>query len=368
VHIPSPTRAEISLGAISHNVGLLRQLSGKATIMAVVKADAYGHGAPRVARHLEKLGIENFAVATIQEAVELREAGVGGRMLVFAPPLAAEITLIETFGLDVSLTSLDQIEMVRRSGFGGRVHLKVDTGMRRVGIRTEEIALALKAARSLNLTAIWTHLATADDESSGMVRDQLEQFDAGIAAYRDEVEFVHVANSGALLNHRDNLELGDRTMVRPGITIYGLSPSPDVDQAARAGLRPAMRVVSRVSHMQTVHEGESVSYSRRWYAQSETRVATVQAGYADGVPRALTNKGTAGIGGAVHPIVGTVCMDAFMVDLGPDGKADVGDEAILFGPGGPSCFDVARAAGTITYEIACRVSPRVIRLYDEGDG
>lgn len=336
--------------------------------MAVVKADAYGHGAPRIARQLQAVGIGHFAVATIPEAIELRKAGVGGRVLVFAPPLAGEMPAFEEFELDVNLTSLEQIDIVRKAGFGGRAHLKIDTGMRRVGIQRTEVAQSLKAAGPLDVVSLWTHLATADDEHSAMVRQQLELFDACISDFRGEMEYTHVANSGALLNHRDHLDLGEGTMVRPGIAIYGLSPSPEVDQAARAGFRPAMRVVSRVSHTQRVPAGQSVSYSSRWHAPADTQVVTVQAGYADGVPRALTNAGMVGLGDALHPIVGTVCMDAFMADLGPDGSARVGDDAVVFGAGGPSCFDLARAAGTITYEIACRVSSRVVRQYHESDG
>jgi alanine racemase len=364
--IASPTYAHVSLDAIAHNITLLRSLAGRATIMAVVKADAYGHGARRIAPYLQGLGIERFAVATVAEALELRMAGVSGRILVFAPAIPDEVPLLNDAQIDANVTSVRQARLLASQGFRGYVHLKVDTGMTRVGVATDEVGLALDhlgGSSTITVDSLWTHLATADDEESDFVEAQLERFETAIAGVRRSVPFVHVANSGALLNHRHVLALGDGVIVRPGITIYGLSPSPDRDQAGENGFRPAMRLVSRVSHVRDVSAGTTVSYSRRWTAPVDTRIATIQAGYADGVPRALTNCGEVGLRGVRRPITGTVCMDALMVDVGSEVEVQAGDDAVLFGAGGPSCFEVARRAGTITYEITCRVSGRVQRVY-----
>jgi alanine racemase len=371
-----PTRAEISLGAIRHNVALLRDMAGAATIMAVIKADAYGHGAERIGPFLESLHVDCFAVATLSEAQALRAAGIRGRILVFAPPVEAELPFFADLDLDVNVTSLEIATLLSEHRFSGRVHLKVDTGMARVGVAPEEVERALDVlARTpaLKTEALWTHLATADEVDSDFVAIQIDRFEEAIAPFRDAAPFTHVANSGALLNHRHRLTLNDRCMVRPGITLYGLSPSPETDQALREGFKPAMRLVSRISHVHDVDADTTVSYSRRWRAERATTIATVQAGYADGVPRSLTNRGFVGVGGRLLPVAGTVCMDALMVDAGTisAGETDpvrteavrIGDEAVLFGTGGPSCFEVARAAGTITYEITCRVSSRVQRTY-----
>jgi alanine racemase len=366
----APTRAEISLAAVTHNLQVIKRLAGNASIMAVVKADAYGHGARRLATHIAESGVKDFAVATIPEALDLRDAGVEGSILVFSPPTDAELGIMESAGLDLHVSSLSRAETIASRGYSGRIHLKVDTGMTRVGVHLNEVEHAvrlLEKSPGIELHGIWTHLATADDRGSPFAEIQIERFRAAIASVRDSFACTHVANSGALLNHREQLDLDASVLVRPGITLYGLSPSPEVDLAAQHDLRPAMRYVSRVTRVQKVDRGTSVSYSQRWYADDQTNIATVQAGYADGYPRILTNKGRVSVRGREYPVAGTVCMDAFMIDAGADTDVAFGDEVILFGPGGPSCFEVARRAQTITYELTCRVSSRVPRAYIQGN-
>ncbi len=365
------TRAQIDLSALRHNLAVMRGLAGEAGMIGVVKADAYGHGAVPIARELSSLGVERFAVATVTEGVKLRAAGIEEPVLVFTAALPQNLQAYADNDLGVTIASLDVAEEVARFAGSVRpleVHLKVDTGMGRIGVQPsalERVAGRLMGSRGVDVASVWTHLATADEPESDYVEQQLEVFSQAITHLRDDVRFTHVANSAALLNHRHLLDLDRRSFVRPGVSLYGLSPSADVDLAADAGLRPVMRLVSVVTHVKRVPSGASVSYSRRWTATGERTVATVGAGYADGYPRILTNRGHIGIGGRFCRVAGTVCMDMTMVDAGAGALPDIvpGAEAVLFGEGGPSCFEVARASGTITYEIACRVSARVPREY-----
>lgn len=366
------TCAEIDLDALQHNVRRVRELAGDAGIVAVVKADAYGHGAVPIARTLASCGVERFAVATIPEGVQLRKAGVAGRILVLGSPLPETLPAYAAYDLDVVVSSDATADAVIDSGLHAiplQVHVKIDTGMGRIGLRPEDAETTvrrLQHAAGVQVVALWTHFATADEPNNDFVERQLDLFRRTIRPFRDDVSFIHVANSGALLNYRHLLELDQQVLIRPGISLYGLSPSPESDQAYEAGLHPVMRVVSKVTQVHFLDEGASVSYSRRWRAETERHIGVVGAGYADGYPRLLTNRGTIGIRDRLLPIAGTVCMDMTMVDLGPSNEAasaEVGDEAVLFGAGGPSCFSVAREASTITYEIVCRVGRRVPRVY-----
>ncbi len=369
---PVALRAEVSLGAIRHNVRWLRGRAGADAVMGVVKADAYGHGAVPVARVLIEEGVERLAVATVPEAIELREAGIDAPVLVFAAPLDESLPAYERYDLEAVVSSPDVAEAVRQCG-GLAVHVKVDTGMHRLGLAPEhaaETVRALQAAPGVTVAALWTHLATADAADPGFALEQVRRFDGVLKDLGDDAPpLVHVGNGPSTVRLP---RLTPRpALVRLGGVLYGLASDramlPDV-----ARLRPAMRLVTRVVHVQTVAPGESVSYGRTWTAERPTRVATLAAGYADGVPRALSNRGEVGIGGRRWPIVGRVCMDMLMVSLGdPDGPgAEVqrGDEAVLFGPGGPSALDAAEAAGTITYELTCGLTARVPRLYIDSDG
>ncbi len=366
------TRAEIDLSKLRHNVKLIHARAVRAGIMAVVKADAYGHGAVAIARELQRSGVSRFAVATVWEAIELRQGRIQDPILVLSPAIPGTLPLYEAHGLGVTVNSLEVAEDVAefvRPDHGLEVHLMIETGMGRIGTRIENVERAVRLLSSragIRLESIWTHLATADETASDYVELQLDRFARAIHTVRDSAPFIHVANSGALLNHHGLLDLGERSLVRPGIALYGLSPSPEFDQAAAAGFRPIMRFRTVVGHVQEMHDGESVSYARRWVSEGDRVVATVAAGYADGYPRNLTNKGKMGIRGRLYPVAGTVCMDMTMLDIGRSSETPQvhrGDEVIIFGDGGPSCFDVSRAAGTITYELTCRVGQRVPRDY-----
>lgn len=361
------TSAHVSLGAVVHNARTLAALAAPARLMAVVKADAYGHGAGPVARVLEADGVAAFAVATLPEALALRAAGVASQILVFGLPVLAALDAYRAYGLELTvptLASARALAEAARPDAPLRVHVKVDTGMHRLGLDAPDVpeALRLLARPGLELAGLWTHLATSGD---GFAREQA----ARLAAFDGLAPNVprHVANSGAVLSGAGRLPAD--ALVRSGIALYGLSPTNDAAPLARHGLRPAMRFTSRVIQLRTVAAGETVSYGRTWTAPAATRIATVAAGYADGVPRALSNRGEVGVGGQRYPIAGVVCMDLLMLDLGapngPGAAVREGDEAVLFGPGGPAAEEVAAWAETIAYEIATRVSARVPRVYGE---
>ena len=362
----APTRAEVSLGAIRHNLDVFRRKAPAADVMAVVKADAYGHGATRIALALFDEGITNFAVATVPEGMRLRKAGLEGRILVLAAPLPEFLPLYPEHDLDVTVSSPEVAERMMAPGEGPfRAHVKVDTGMGRIGVvpgDVERVVLDLERSDNVKIDGIWTHLATADDEDPAFSVEQIERFRDAIAPVQDAARRIHVANSAAALRLPESIEF-PRALMRIGIGLYGYSAL--VGLAEEAGLRPVMRVASRVTQLKWVDPGTTISYGRRWTASRRTRIATVGAGYADGYPRCLSNKGEVAIGSQRCPVIGTVCMDMFMVDVGTSARVAVGDEVVLIGPEMPDAFEVAQWSGTIPYEILTGVAARVPRVYVE---
>lgn len=364
---PHAVRAETDLDAIRHNVRVLAERAGADEVMAVVKADAYGHGAVPVTRALRDEGVGRFAVARVREAVELREAGIDDPILVFAAPLDADLAAYERYDLEATVSSAAVADSVVGRG-GLRVHVKVDTGMHRLGVAPEDAAATvrlLQAAPGVAVEAVWTHLATADGDDTGFALEQVRRFDGVLRDLGDDVPaWVHVRNGPSVVR-LPPLTSGRRALARLGGVLYGLASDPAMHHDME-GLRPALRLVAPVVHLQTVAPGESVSYGRTWTAERPTRIATVAAGYADGVPRALSNRGEVGIGGRRYPIAGRVCMDMLLVDLGePDGSGAAvarGDDAVVFGRGGPSAEEAAEAAGTMAYELTCGINARVSRV------
>ena len=378
-------RADIDLGAIRHNARTLARLAAPAALLGVVKADAYGHGAEQVANVLVEEGVQQLAVATVGEAVQLREAGVTVPILVFAAPLAESLAAYARLELGVTVSSPEVAEaVVEAARVHGPLacHVKVDTGMHRLGFSPEAVPEALRylaEAPGVTVDALWTHLATADGDLD-YAREQLRAFSALVDRLGPLAPpTVHVANGPALIRLTHEVARPS-TLIRAGGVLYGLSSSGDLaPEANAAGLKPAMRLSTRVVHLQTVEAGESVSYGRAWVAPEARRIATLAAGYADGVPRALSSSGHVGIGGRLYPIAGRVCMDMLMVDLGPpqasapgterphgSGAIRVGDEAVLFGAGGPDILRQADAAGTISYDLTCGLAPRVARTWRDG--
>jgi alanine racemase len=346
-------RAEIDLRAVEANYAAVKARAGKA-VMAVVKADAYGHGAVEVSRRLQEAGADYLAVATPEEARTIRASGVTLPLLVMGyshPQCAAEMA-----GLGVSLTvySLPQARALSR-GAGAKpvsAHFKVDTGMSRLGFTGQgelEEALRLPGLRAEGLC---THFACADEPGSPFTREQAERFTLVIESLHKkgvDFEFIHCENSAAVVN----CNLPAANISRSGIALYA---------PACPGAKPAMRFMARVAQVKTVAEGSGVSYSRRFVATRPTRVAVIACGYADGYCRALSGKACVTLRGARAPVVGNVCMDMTMADVTDIPGVAEGDEAELFGLG-VSAWELAALAGTIPYEILCSVSARVPRSY-----
>ncbi len=368
----TPTLVQICLPHLRHNAQLLQQRLGPATLMAVVKADAYGHGLVPVARTLQDVGVRHFAVARVAEALALREAGVEAPILVLGVAFPEDLPVCAAQQLDVTVASPAVAEAVctaaPRLGLL-RVHVKVDTGMGRLGLWPSEvpsIVRQLAQTPAVHLVGLWTHLATADDPQDTFLYQQLERFEQLCRQFGDDFEAIHIANSSALLRLPETYWHSPRQQARVGAALYGYTSHPQL--LRHVGLRPVMRMVSRVVQVRTVPPGTTISYGRTWAAPDWRRIAVVGAGYGDGVPRRLSNRGRVGIRGQQFPIVGAVCMDLLMVDLGaPDAAPDVqeGEETVLFGEGGPSIMEVAAWADTIPYELSCGVARRVPRCYQE---
>lgn len=367
---PNLSEALVSLGNLRHNLACIRAISGsRCRIMGIVKADAYGHGAAQVTATLEEEGIREFGVANIHEAIELKQSHQmqpESRILAFASPLAGHIE--HYLEHDIEMTVCDH-ETVRAaeakaaaSGRRLRVQVKIDTGMGRLGVTPEEAAALLELidrCPNLDLVGIYTHFAEGH-KAGGFTARQLEQFldvTSGYEQRTGRTVHKHAANSGAIVSTPD----ARLDMVRPGILLYGCHPMDA--EPTNVPVKPVMQFQCKVMFVKKVTAGTSISYSRTWSAPTSTNIATLSAGYADGVHRTLSNKATVSIGGNRYHQVGTVTMDQTMVDLGQNRSVKIGDTAVLFGWDGPSAEEQAIAAGTISYELLCAVSKRVRRVF-----
>jgi alanine racemase len=369
--------AVVDLGAVAHNVRVLRQHAGGAQVMAVVKADGYGHGATRVARTALAAGAAELGVATVDEALALRADGITAPVLAwlhppgidFGPALLADVEIAVS-----SVRQLDEVlDAVRRTGRTATVTVKVDTGLNRNGVAPANYPAMLTALRqavaedAIRLRGLMSHMVFADQPENPVNDVQAQRFSDLLARARDEgvrFEVAHLANSSATMS-RPDLALD---LVRPGIAVYGLSPVP---QLGDMGLIPAMTVKCAVALVKSIRAGESVSYGHTWTAQRDTNLALLPIGYADGVFRSLGGRLEVLINGRRRPGAGRICMDQFVVDLGP-GPLDVaeGDEAILFGPGTrgePTAQDWADLLGTIHYEVVTSPRGRITRTYREAE-
>lgn len=363
--------ADVSLEAVGCNIERLRSLASPAALCAVVKADGYGHGAVPVARSALDAGADWLAVAQVPEAARLRQAGITAPTLLLSEPRPDEIEV--AVASDIAITAytaelVDHLDAVaRRVGSTVSVHLKVDTGMHRVGVAPGlAVALAqrIDQAPALSLDAMWTHCAVADEPDDPFTAVQLQRFDAAVAAVEAAglaVPFRHAANSAAALAH----PASRYDLVRCGIAVYGIAPAPAL--AGLAELRPALRLATEVAMVKPVAAGEGVSYGLRHRFARDTLVATLPIGYADGVFRGLGERGQEVlVGGRRCPMVGVVTMDQVMVDLGPDSQVTRGDEVVLLGAQGDervSPEEWAGRLGTIPYEVVCAIGARVERRY-----
>ena len=362
-NLPGRSWVEVDLGAIRHNVRALQRRAPSSLLMAVVKADAYGHGAVPVARAALDAGAQGLAVVTAEEGAELREAGIEAPILVFTDLLPDGMALAERSRLTVTAHSQESAERVATRP-GLEAHLKVNTGMNRWGVDPGGVGEARKAL-GRQLAGVYTHFATADSDAEE-TRRQIGAFDAVLSAHDFGGVLVHAANSAATLWH-PSAHYG---CVRPGIAVYGMHPEGDGGDPAEEGLRPALSLKSYVAAVRDVAPGEGVSYGLTWRAERPTRAATVPVGYAEGYRRALSGKAFALIGGKRCPILGRVTMDACV--FGVDGEVGVGDEVVLVGEQGDEVLraeEVARWAGTINYEVTTGINPRrVERSYRSVQG
>jgi len=366
----------VDLGAIRHNASLLARVAAPARLCAVVKASGYGHGAVAVARAALEGGASWLAVALVEEGAILRAEGVDAPVLLLSEPPADAMDEVVALGLTPTVYTGAGVEAAAKAVASAgavppmAVHVKVDTGMGRVGATSPEavsLARAVTEHRELRLGGLWTHFAVADEPANPFTAAQCDRFAAvlgQLGALGLRPPLVHAANSAAALAHpRSRYD-----MVRCGIGLYGLAPSAALAGAeAFEGLRPALSLRARVSFTKRVAAGEAVSYGLRRPLPAPATVATVPVGYADGVPWRLgVSGGEVLIGGRRRPLAGSVTMDQILVDCGDDGDVLPGDEVVLLGAQGMeriTAWDWASLTGTIAYEILCGISPRVPRMY-----
>ncbi|GAC41770.1 alanine racemase [Paenibacillus popilliae] len=379
-----PTRAEISLDALRHNMEAFRAALPSATKLSVcVKANAYGHGAVEIARAAERFGADYVNVAFLDEAVQLRRADVQMPILIlgYTPPAGIEAA----FEHDISLTVCTE-ECIRKleeaapglsTRYGGRllkVHVKTDTGMGRLGLRTPEYtARCVRRLQSIDgilVEGVFTHFAGADEKDQAYSCLQQERFEAVIEELKRQeltVPLIHASNSAAAME----LPESAYDMVRVGISAYGLYPSADVHRQ-RIQLRPVLSLKTAIVHAKTVPAGEAISYGMHYYTSAEERIATIPVGYADGYSRMLSGKAHMLIRGRRVPVLGSICMDQCMVSLEPLGEdgsfPEPGEEVILLGEQGEeriTAEEIAEHIGTLHYEVVCMVAYRMPRLYIE---
>jgi len=365
------TEAEVDLGALDYNYHQLRQLVPPAVkFLAVVKADAYGHGAVLVSKRLEELGTDFLGVATVKEGAELREGGVHKPILVLSGVYQEEVEAVLAYHLIPMLYRLEIAEALSaaagKQGTKVPVHIKVDTGMGRIGVLAEEAATFMNRVRkleNLEIEGLASHFSTADEGNSSFAAEQLERFSRTIEEMKRlniNPPFYHIANSAGLVN----LPSAHFTVVRPGIMLYGSYPSPSLK--ANISLRQVMSWKSRIADLKQVPEGYPISYGRTFVTQRPSIIAAIPVGYADGYHRLFSNRGEVLIKGKRAPVVGRVCMDWTMVDVTDIPGVEVGEVVVLMGGQlGQEITpeEMGEWIGTISYEILCSVGKRVHRIY-----
>lgn len=370
-----PTFAEIDLGALRHNFQVIKSSVPRGTeILAVVKADAYGHGFMDISRELERLNVNAFGVAFLAEGIQLRKSGIDRPILLLGGVYPGQERKCIGYNLSTAVFTLDQARALNQAAGKlfrkAQVHLKIDTGMGRLGISyadAPDFLKELKKLPNIALEGIISHFASADElDEPGQyfTRLQAERFawvlsEARLAGFAPR--YTHIANSAAALLR----DVPGCNLVRPGIAMYGALPSADFQ--GKLDLKPVMCLKSRIAMLKWVEAGTSISYARRFTTSDRTLIASVPVGYADGYPRALTNRGEVLIRGQRARVSGTVCMDWIMLDVTAVKDVAVGDEVVLIGPDNAgnriSAEELAMAAGTIPYEIFCGISKRVPRVY-----
>ena len=370
----SRARAEINLAAIAENLNFIKSKTS-AQVLAVVKADAYGHGLINVAKEAEKAGADWLGTALLEEGIALRNGGITKPIISWLTPLGEDFKTAINLEIDLSISSIELLNEIILVGKSinkvPRVHIEIDTGMNRGGFGDEwglllpEIVRAVKT-NEIKAIGIWSHFARADEPNEVMNSTQLDKFDQKVKQLSDSgvnLEFIHIANSAAALSNK----AAHKNIIRWGIGLYGLSPDvTNMGDSKSLGLKPAMKLFAKLQLVKSVKAGQSVGYGGTAITKSDTKLGVVTLGYADGVPRNANNSAGIYVAGKRAPIIGRVSMDQFVVDLGLDSLAKIGDEVIVFGDGSQGEYTIdewAKACGTINYEIVTRIGVRVPRIY-----
>jgi alanine racemase len=365
-----PTRAEVNLNAIRNNVRRICERVHPAEAMAVVKADGYGHGAIVVAQTALSAGASQVGVALLEEGIELRRAQIAAPILVFGGFFESQIDSFIANDLQFTLYDLRLAEIVSRRAQAleckAQAHVKIDTGMGRVGLLPNEaVAAILTMAKlpNLELVGLYTHFASSDSRDKSYAHRQLEQFKTivqQLTNYDLRFKYLHAANSGAI----PDLPQSYFNLVRPGVMLYGYHPSNETNESI--ALEPAMTLRSKILHVKRVPAGTFISYNSTFQTQQATTIATLPLGYADGISRRLSNNFEVLVRGRRCPLVGRVCMDQLMIDLGDMKDVQAGEEVVLLGKQGDeeiSIYEWCRRLETIPYEVTCGISKRVARIY-----
>jgi alanine racemase len=370
----SRARADINLAAIAENIKFIKSKTS-AQVLAVVKADAYGHGLINVAKAAEKAGADWLGTALLEEGIALRNGGITKPIISWLTPIGEDFRTAINLDIDLSVSSIELLNEIILVGKSinkvPRVHIEIDTGMNRGGFGDDwglllpEIVKAVKA-NEIKAIGIWSHFARADEPNEVMNKTQLDEFTQKVKELNDagvSPEFIHIANSAASLSN----EAAHKNIVRWGIGLYGLSPDViNMGDSKSLGLKPAMKLFAKLQLVKAVKAGQSVGYGGTAITKSDTKLGVVTLGYADGVPRNANNSAGIFVAGKRAPIIGRVSMDQFVVDLGADSLAKTGDEVIVFGDGSQGEYTIdewAKACGTINYEIVTRIGVRVPRIY-----
>ena len=370
----SRASVEVNLSAITQNFKSIKSRT-TADVLAVVKADAYGHGLIPVSKALEEAGADWFGTALLEEAINLRKAGILQPIISWLTPLGEDFKSAIDLDIDLGIPSIDLLNEVIKAasltGKAARIHLEIDTGMSRGGVLSEWDQLIKSVLVGVNLKqlkviGIWSHFARADEPDELMNHEQLSLFEQIVnqaKAAGIDAQFIHIANSAALFTNKSS----HKNIIRSGIALFGLSPDvKTIGDSSSLGLIPAMKLKAKLNLVKEVKAGSSVGYGGTAVLKSDTKLGVVALGYADGIPRSTNNLAGVFVDKKRAPVIGRVSMDQFVVDLGITSTAKTGDEVIVFGDGSSGEYTVdewAKAANTINYEIITRIGPRVPRIY-----
>lgn len=366
-----PTQVEVDLEQITANFRAIQQHVGEAAVMPILKANAYGHGLVRVAQHLRDEGARMLGVAYLEEGILLREAGIRIPILVLGGILGSQAATFIKHDLTLTASSIQKLEQVEAAAAAAktraRVHLKIDTGMERIGVHyysAESLLEASLKCKHVLVEGIFSHFANADAADLSSAKLQMERFEEVLSFYEQRslpTPLRHMANSGAILQLQESW----MDLVRPGILLFGVYPSQEVQQTV--AVQPALRWTSRVVYFKVVKADHPVSYGSTWQSDHDTRVVTVPVGYGDGYFRGMSGKAQVLINGSRYPVVGAICMDQFMVNIEQDSAYNE-DEVVLVGASGDQRItveDLAAWAGTIPYEVLTNINTRVPRIYKQ---